>query len=371
MATVTRSLATPPAVASAQGRPVSSVRFDGSMMAVCCWLIGGVFLDTWAHSTLAVLDTFFTPWHAVLYSGATAVAAFIFGPIVWYHRRGYAWRQAVPVGYELSLVGIVLLGLSGVGDMLWHLAFGIERNTDAILSPTHLGLAFAIALVVGGPLRAAWQRPDSARPGSWATQLPMLVSFSFTLIMVTLLTLYGSPFHNTQVAEPIQTEMGQQLAVTSILLYTAILMGFLLTAVRRWPALPFGALAFVLALETLLVSATNIDSALPPVLLLTGVIAEGLRWALHPSATRVGAFRVFAVAVPAALFALYFGALYLTAGIHWSIHLWLGCVVSAAIAGWLISLLVVPPVGAGEARRADDLTPQPPSLRRKRELDRR
>jgi len=344
MATATRSFVPQPAVAPAPGRPVSSVRFDGSMMAVCCWLIGGVFLDTWAHSNLAVLDSFFTPWHAVLYSGATAVAACIFGPLVWYHRRGYAWRQAVPVGYELSLVGIVLLGGFGVGDMLWHVAFGIERNTDAILSPTHLGLAFAITLVVGGPLRAAWQRPDPARPSGWATQLPMLISFSFTLIMVTLLTLYGSPFHNTQVADPVQTELGQQLAVTSILLYTAILMGFLLAVVRRWPALPFGALAFVLALETLLVSATNVDPALPPVLLLTGLIAEGLRWALRPSALRVGAFRLFGVAVPVVLFTLYFGALYLTAGIYWTIHMWLGCVASAAVAGWLISFLVVPPV---------------------------
>lgn len=348
MATATRSLPSQPILAPAQGRPVSSIRFDGSMMAVCCWLIGGVFLDTWAHSTLAVLDTFFTPWHAVLYSGATAVAAFIFGPLVWYHRRGYAWRQAVPVGYELSLVGIVLLGFSGVGDMLWHIAFGIERNTDAILSPTHLGLAFAIALVVGGPLRAAWHRPTAARSGGWATQLPMLISFSFTLIMVTLLTLYASPFHNTQVIDSAQTELGQQLAVTSILLYTAILMGFLLMAVRRWPALPPGALALVLALETLLLSATNVNPALPPVLLLTGVIAEGLRLALRPSATRIGPFRLFGVAVPVVLFTLYFGVLYLTAGIHWTIHMWFGCVVIAAIAGWLISLLVVPPVGAGD-----------------------
>ncbi len=350
MATATRSFATPPLVAPAQGRPVSSVRFDGSMMAVCCWLVGGVFLDTWAHSNLAVLDTFFTPWHAVLYSGATAVAAFIFGPILWYHRRGYAWRQAVPVGYEWSLVGILLLGVAGVSDMLWHLAFGIERNTDAALSPTHLGAAFAIALVVGGPLRAAWQRPESAQRSGWAAQLPMLISFSFTLIMVTLLTLFGSPFHNTQVAEPVQTELGQQLAVTSILLYTAILMGFLLTLVRRWPALPFGALAFVVALETMLVTATNIDPALPPVLLLTGVIAEGLRWALRPSALRTGSFRLFGALVPVVLFTLYFGALYLTAGIHWTIHMWLGCVAIAAIAGWLISLLVVPPVGSGADR---------------------
>ncbi len=348
MATATQSINRTPTVAPAPGRPVSSIRFDGSMMAVCCWLIGGVFLDTWAHSTLAVLDTFFTPWHAVLYSGATAVAAFIFGPIIWYHRRGYAWGQAVPAGYELSLAGILLLGVSGVSDMLWHIAFGIERNTDAALSPTHLAAAFSIALVVSGPLRAAWRRPASANPAGWATHFPLLLSFGFTFIMVTLLTLFGNPFKNTQVIDAVQTEGGQQLSVTSIVFYTALLMGFLLFAVRRWPALPFGAFAFVLGLDGLMLTATGAPPTVPLVLLLAGLAADGLRLLLHPSAARVGALRVFAVLVPVVLFLLYFGALYLTAGIHWTIHMWLGSVACAAIAGWLISLLVVPPAGSGE-----------------------
>jgi hypothetical protein len=32
------------------------------------WLIGGLHLDGWAHHHIR-LDTFFSPWHAVLYSG--------------------------------------------------------------------------------------------------------------------------------------------------------------------------------------------------------------------------------------------------------------------------------------------------------------
>ncbi len=33
------------------------------------WLIIGVFVDGWAHMNLAQLETFFTPWHALFYSG--------------------------------------------------------------------------------------------------------------------------------------------------------------------------------------------------------------------------------------------------------------------------------------------------------------
>jgi hypothetical protein len=37
-----------------------------------------------------------------------------------------------------------------VGDLSWHLAFGIERDIAALLSPTHLGL------FTGAFLTSAW-----------------------------------------------------------------------------------------------------------------------------------------------------------------------------------------------------------------------
>ena len=58
-------------------RAVSSLAYDRWMVGLSAWLIGGVFLDGWAHVNLPGLETFFTPWHAVLYSGFLAVAALI------------------------------------------------------------------------------------------------------------------------------------------------------------------------------------------------------------------------------------------------------------------------------------------------------
>ncbi len=55
--------------------PLSSVRFDWLMALVSIWWMGGLFVDAWAHSNVPQLETFFTPWHAVLYSGFLAVAA--------------------------------------------------------------------------------------------------------------------------------------------------------------------------------------------------------------------------------------------------------------------------------------------------------
>src|SRR5690242_6552302 len=53
---------------------VSSQRFDWTMIVVSVWWLGGLFIDGWAHSNIPQLETFFTPWHAALYSGYLAVA---------------------------------------------------------------------------------------------------------------------------------------------------------------------------------------------------------------------------------------------------------------------------------------------------------
>jgi hypothetical protein len=39
----------------------------------------------------------------------------------------------------------------------------------------------------------------------------------------------------------------------------------------------------------------------------------------------------------------YFAALAATQGIAWTPHLWLGAIVFAGVAGWLLSYLVLPP----------------------------
>jgi hypothetical protein len=46
-------------------------------MLMGTWLIVGVFIDGFAHNHGEV-ESFFTPWHAILYSGYVACAVWIF-----------------------------------------------------------------------------------------------------------------------------------------------------------------------------------------------------------------------------------------------------------------------------------------------------
>jgi hypothetical protein len=155
--------------------------FDWVMVALCAWLQGGAFLDGWAHNHGRVDASFFTPWHAVLYTGFLAVAGWLTGTLAHNRAAGQAWPRALPPGYGLAFVGVLVFAAGGVGDVFWHRLFGIEQSIEALYSPSHLTLAVGSALIVSGPFRAAWRRRDHASTPGWGRLLPMLLSLTLTL----------------------------------------------------------------------------------------------------------------------------------------------------------------------------------------------
>ena len=94
----------------ALSRPTDSVdrRRDLVTALLCTWLIGGLVLDGWAHRNTPELESFFTPWHAVFYTGYLATATWIFKVSI-VARDGRA-RVSPPPGYGLGLIGLVLFG---------------------------------------------------------------------------------------------------------------------------------------------------------------------------------------------------------------------------------------------------------------------
>ena len=125
--------------------------FEWVYTLFCVWYVFGLFLDGWAHTHISRLETFFTPWHAIFYSGYFLTTGTL---MLWTSCRrrvigaerlnGGAesgrgrWAEAIPDGYGLSLLGALVFLFGGIGDMLWHEIFGIEDNIEALTSPTHL-----------------------------------------------------------------------------------------------------------------------------------------------------------------------------------------------------------------------------------------
>src|SRR3954465_9369190 len=95
--------------------PADSLRFDWAVVLASLWFVAGLFLDGWAHANLAsTLETFFTPWHGVLYSGFLAVAVVLLVCQARNMVRGHIWMQALPRGYLLALLGAAVFSFGGV-----------------------------------------------------------------------------------------------------------------------------------------------------------------------------------------------------------------------------------------------------------------
>jgi len=258
-------------------RPVGGTLFDWASVVLSTWLVGGAYLDGWAHHHIPEPESFFTPWHGVLYSGFIAGAAFLFLALIVSHARGYSWRRSLPTGYGLSLLGVAIFAAGGIGDMVWHQTFGIEIDVEALISPTHLALALGGTLIVSGPLRAAWRRPDGGPTVSWVRRLPMVLSMALTLSILTFITQYSSPFVFTWATASRRTGdvfFGQSLGVMSIILHTGLLMGLVLVAVRRWGrTLPIGSLTLVFTLNAAMLSLFKDTYPLIPAAAMAGVIS--------------------------------------------------------------------------------------------------
>ena len=336
-----------------EGWPDAGTRFDWTMVALSGWLVIGAHIDAWAHINIPNLETFFTPWHGILYSGYAALAVFMLLTLGRNHAAGYPWDRALPLGYRTALFGIIIFAFSGAGDLIWHSIFGIEANLDALLSPTHLLLALGAGLMVSGPLRAAWMRPKPAT--GLVGHLPQLLSLTYVLALLAYMTQWAHPFgfvwamEGTRPASASGAYQPQAIGVLSVLLQSGILVGLVLPAALR-QALPSGSLTLILGLSTVFITSMRArvletgPNVLIVVAVLGGVAADLLLRLLQPSATRRSALRAFAFAVPVVLYTLYFLALVLAGGIWWSVHMVTGTIVLAGIVGWLLSNLAVPPI---------------------------
>ena len=335
--------------ASVRGPAVTGgAGFDWLMAGLGAWLIGGLYLDGWAHIHTPALETFFTQWHAVLYSGYLAGAMALVVTFIRNRRRGAPRARALPSGYRPSLAGAFIFFFGGVADMLWHVTFGIEKGLEGLISPSHLALALGGGLMVTGPLRAGLARPGDATQ-RWLAQIPMVLSLTTFLSLLTFFTEYVSPHGTTWIAET--PRAGREVFLTAgmagFLIQPAILMGLVLFVLRRRP-LPLGSLTIVLSVNGALMALIHdkfLRTGPYPLLgaaVLAGFVSDVLLWRLRPSPDRPRAFRTVAFAVPAIQYLLYVVAVMRWAHVVWSVHLWTGAVVIAGGVGWLLSYLVLP-----------------------------
>ncbi len=332
------------------GWPAATRRFDLVALLLAAWVLLGGYVDGVAHVHGATDDTFFTPFHLLLYTGLLAKGLFLAGMQLRNVQRGHSWHQALPRGYLASLAGVMLMAIGGFLDFLWHTAFGIEADIEASVSPPHLLLACGALVFMSGPLRALWGRAEVKR--GWAQLFPAIVSALLVYSLFSLFTQFahaiswaGQYMAGGASGEPVI----QDHALTARVLVPALLMSAtMLLLLRRW-ALPFGALTFLLlgnsTLMYLLRSPDHGGSNWLVLLaaLVAGLVGDLLLWRLQRPRIAAGPLRLLAFAVPLTYFVTFFVVLQLGGGIWWTTSMWTGVSVLAGAFSLGLSYVALPP----------------------------
>lgn len=330
----------PVTAAEPDQQPVASRAFAWQAIGAHVWILSGLLLDGWYHIHSPQIETFFTPWHGVLYAGVGVAVALVAHQIALGRRRGLTRRAAVPAGYGLTVLGGVLFATGALADMAWHELLGIEVGVEALLSPTHLTLAVAGVLVFAGPLRAAVRTVPRDAPA--ADVLPAVVSAGLLVALIGFFTQYVNPFthlYPTLEASAGDVDLLHAAGIAAVILFSALVAGAVAVTTLRW-RLPFGAITLLLGIAVVAMTVLRGTLILVPAALIAGLIADAwLQFRPARSGDAAG-IRGTAAGVPALLFAGYFLTLATTSSIVWSVHLVTGAVTLAALTGVLVGWLV-------------------------------
>lgn len=319
-----------------ESRRRATRREDLITMVLAGWTIVGLFVDAYYHSTDPSLESFWTPWHAIFYSGFLATAAWL-TTVLFRYRSAQGLFDEVPLGYRAALVGIGLFAVGGAGDAVWHEVLGVETSLDALLSPTHILLWLGLLAITSTPLRAAWRDPDGSDDATVRSFLPVLASLTIVVALVAFFFEYAWVLADDGFPRSLYdatTDEGQVIAaygVMGIIVTTGILMTPLLLASRRW-TLPFGTATTVFVLTNFLITIGFDEDAVGMI----PALAAGL---VFDSLVRLDAHRYLLSAAPAVV--LWLGYMISAARvgpIAWPPEIWGGATFFAALAALSVTV---------------------------------
>jgi hypothetical protein len=349
------------AMVTSADRPRLTWHQDVLTCLLCTWLMMGLFMDAWAHTNQTTLDSIATPWHGLFYGSFLALASWILWHLRWHHDAGHRGLAAIPVGYGGAVLGLMIFSVGAIGDQVWHLTLGIERDLKAFLSPTHLLLIIGMLLMVSAPLRSQWSRPGPMAP-TFRQFLPAIWSLTLTMMLTGIAYNYAYIYPSGlvtigqkgfvqgfpgQTSIPLLNVFSARFEVQGLLMMhmtTFILVLPILVALRRWRRLPFGSI-------TLLV--TTVTGAVLEIFqysfgwtllaaVIGGLAMDLLARALKPNTSSVWAFRTFALLAPMVLWIPYFVVIAIAYHVGWPLELSTGSTVLTGFATLAMSFLVAP-----------------------------
>ncbi len=332
-------------------RPLSTVAFDGLYVLLSLLLTAGIMMDVWSHNEFGPDQSLFNEYHLLFYSSLGAMLLLLGGLFLANLRNGYAFAYALPHGYGLGLLAVILFGISGFVDLLVHALFGFESDVEALTSPPHLLLFMNWFMILFAPVSAARTRAKlTGQAATLSESLPQLIAFGCMIVCIHVpLMIYfpmgGNPWMLQDLRLPNDFN-GLVIGIGGTLLQTLIMVPFMLWLAREF-RVPFGGYTIVFGFYGLFLMLLAPEQM--PWLMLggLGLLLDLLYAWLKPTVLRRHRFVLFALMAPAAMWFMCYGTLAMIHGgmnaFYYSGYNLYGSIAQAIALGVLVGYLMSMP----------------------------
>ena len=299
------------------------------MMPTSIWFLAGLYLDGWAHNHGMVDNTFFTPWHAVFYSGFVAVSAVLAAFVLASYIRGQLWQRDIPRAYRSAIVAAPLFAMGGVADLWWHSTFGFEAGIEILLSPPHLLLSSSMFVICAAPART-WSAYHQRNP------LPVILSILAAWSVVVFMLQYNHPYGIIWPERSVIGQTGVLVGLVSICLHAILTTGVVLWMHDR--QLPHGSITAVLVINALMIALMGDEYRFGWSALLSGIVIEVLLYVCRHQ-TRNERIRLIALVTPIMYCVGYFVVIDVTATLIWPISLCVSTIITATFCAYALAFI--------------------------------
>ena len=196
--------------------PITNQTHRRVLIFTMIWFFSGAWIDSSAHIYLIDdIETFFTPWHGVLYSG------YIFSVLV----VMYIKNTMKDYKFDIGVLGAVVFGIGGASDAIWHTLLGIETGVEPLITPSHLMLFLGAFLMLDYIF--------TSRPLKETLDNASIFSAATSYGLVLFITLFINPFLNIWTF----IQRNDELAAGSVILQ-AMLASFMFIYIIRFKVSP-------------------------------------------------------------------------------------------------------------------------------------
>ncbi len=334
--------------ATSKTSPISTLAFDWVYTSLILLLSAGVYMDGWSHIEYGPDQTIFSEYHLLFYTSLTVIGLWLVGNAYRYLRQGYTGLNAIPRGYLISFIGVMIFGIGGVLDLTGHALFGFEADMETLLSPTHLMLFIGWGMISIGPAKAAVNRyrlNSNKTNLSFQKFLPGLISWTLFINVLAFAGMaYFPTVNNPYMLAEWRTTVewyGHTMGVMGVLAQSALLMASSLWLIHSFK-LPRGTFTFFMTLFALLTTITSFIPSFIPMFIITGIVMDVLYEVLKPSSKRASQLYIFGFMTPFIFWLLFFissAQLGIKGGVWYTDYIWTGTVLEAGLVGLLMALV--------------------------------